>query len=167
MVTNNEEIYDKYNKAVFPGWQGGPLMHVIAAKARRLWRGGATVVLEYAHAVVENAAALGEGLVEGAACASFPAAPTITCASSTSRPRASPARRPKSCLEPLGITTNKNAIPTIHSRLPSRAACAWEAPRLPRVALTLTRPAASAASSHAPSSIVMTDRPRGSRARSA
>ena len=65
MVTNNEEIYDKYNKAVFPGWQGGPLMHVIAAKAVAFGEAAQPSFSEYAHAVVENAAALGEGLVEG------------------------------------------------------------------------------------------------------
>ena len=33
LLTNREDLYKKFNSAVFPGYQGGPLMHVVAAKA--------------------------------------------------------------------------------------------------------------------------------------
>ena len=64
MVTNNEEIYDKYNKAVFPGWQGGPLMHVIAAKAVCLKEAMTQEYKDYGKQIVKNAAALAEGFRE-------------------------------------------------------------------------------------------------------
>ena len=64
ILTNNEELAAKINKAVFPGIQGGPLMHVIAAKAvcfgealRPEWK-------VYAQNVIDNAQALAKGLVQ-------------------------------------------------------------------------------------------------------
>ena len=65
MVTNNEEIYDKYNKAVFPGWQGGPLMHVIAAKAVAFGEAAQPSFSEYAHAGRRKRRRLGRGLGRG------------------------------------------------------------------------------------------------------
>ncbi len=44
ILTNDEELGKKINSAVFPGMQGGPLMHVIAAKAVALRRGAAAVL---------------------------------------------------------------------------------------------------------------------------
>ena len=110
MVTNNEEIYDKYNKAVFPGWQGGPLMHVIAAKAVAFGEAAQPSFSEYAHAVVKNAAALGEGLVEGGLRLVSGGTDNHLCLVDLT-PAGITGKEAEELLEPLGITTNKNAIP--------------------------------------------------------
>ncbi|MBQ6848340.1 MAG: serine hydroxymethyltransferase [Clostridia bacterium] len=62
ILCNDEEIYTKINKAVFPGTQGGPLMHIIAAKAVALGEALTPEFKEYQHQVVLNAAALCDGL---------------------------------------------------------------------------------------------------------
>ncbi|MGO9048367.1 MAG: serine hydroxymethyltransferase [Xanthobacteraceae bacterium] len=62
ILTNDEEIAKKLNSAVFPGMQGGPLMHVIAAKAVAFGEALHPSFKPYAKAVVENAKALAETL---------------------------------------------------------------------------------------------------------
>ena len=62
ILCNDEEIYAKINKAVFPGTQGGPLMHIIAAKAVALGEALTPEFVEYQKQVVKNAAALCDGL---------------------------------------------------------------------------------------------------------
>ena len=54
----SEELYKKLNSAVFPGAQGGPLMHVIAAKAVALKEAMEPVYKEYQHQVIKNAQAM-------------------------------------------------------------------------------------------------------------
>lgn len=62
ILTNNEEIAKKINSAIFPGTQGGPLMHVIAAKAVCFKEDLTPQFKEYAAQVLKNAKALGETL---------------------------------------------------------------------------------------------------------
>ncbi|MDZ5451944.1 serine hydroxymethyltransferase [Labrys sp. ZIDIC5] len=62
ILTNDEEIAKKVNSAVFPGLQGGPLMHVIAAKAVAFGEALRPEFKAYAKQVVENAAALAANL---------------------------------------------------------------------------------------------------------
>ncbi|MEZ5775450.1 MAG: serine hydroxymethyltransferase [Hyphomicrobiaceae bacterium] len=62
ILTNDEEIAKKVNSAIFPGIQGGPLMHVIAAKAVAFGEALRPEFKTYARNVVENAKALGEVL---------------------------------------------------------------------------------------------------------
>jgi len=62
ILTNNEELAKKLNSAVFPGMQGGPLMHVIAAKAVAFGEALRPSFRLYAKNVVENAKALAETL---------------------------------------------------------------------------------------------------------
>lgn len=64
ILCNDEEIAKKLNKAVFPGTQGGPLMHVIAAKAVCFGEALKPSFKEYAQNVVNNAQALAAGLVK-------------------------------------------------------------------------------------------------------
>lgn len=64
ILTNDEELAKKINKAVFPGIQGGPLMHVIASKAVCFGEALKPEFKEYGKKVVENAQALAKGLVE-------------------------------------------------------------------------------------------------------
>ncbi len=65
VLTNDEEIAKKINSAVFPGLQGGPLMHVIAAKAVALHEALRPEFKLYAHAVVDNARALAASVKAG------------------------------------------------------------------------------------------------------
>jgi glycine hydroxymethyltransferase len=62
VLTNDEEIAKKINSAVFPGLQGGPLMHVIAAKAVAFGEALRPSFKVYAKNIVENAKALAETL---------------------------------------------------------------------------------------------------------
>ena len=64
ILCNDEEIYLKINKAVFPGTQGGPLMHIIAAKAVALGEALTDEYKEYQQQVVKNAAALAKALTD-------------------------------------------------------------------------------------------------------
>ena len=63
ILTNDEELAKKIDKAVFPGTQGGPLMHIIAAKAVALGEALTDEYKEYQKQVVKNAAALAEALL--------------------------------------------------------------------------------------------------------
>ena len=63
IMTNREDLAKKINSAVFPGLQGGPLMHVIAAKAVALGEALKPEFKEYAKNVVANAKVLGETLI--------------------------------------------------------------------------------------------------------
>ena len=63
ILTNREDLAKKINSAVFPGLQGGPLMHVIAAKAVALGEALKPEFKEYAKNVVANAKVLGETLL--------------------------------------------------------------------------------------------------------
>jgi glycine hydroxymethyltransferase len=65
ILTNDEDIAKKVNSAIFPGLQGGPLMHVIAAKAVAFHEALTPEFRNYAHAVVANAKALAETIVAG------------------------------------------------------------------------------------------------------
>jgi glycine hydroxymethyltransferase len=62
ILTNDEDLAKKFNSAIFPGIQGGPLMHVIAAKAVSFGEALRPEFKTYAHAVVANAKALAETL---------------------------------------------------------------------------------------------------------
>ena len=65
ILCNDEEIYKKINSAVFPGTQGGPLEHIIAAKAVCFGEALQPAFKDYAKQVVKNAQVLAEELVKG------------------------------------------------------------------------------------------------------
>jgi glycine hydroxymethyltransferase len=65
ILTDDEDLAKKINSAIFPGLQGGPLMHVIAAKAVAFHEALTPEFKAYAHAVVANAKALAEPIVAG------------------------------------------------------------------------------------------------------
>ena len=62
ILTNNQELAKKFNSAVFPGYQGGPLMHIIAAKAVGFLEALKPEFREYIRSVLENAKILAETL---------------------------------------------------------------------------------------------------------
>jgi glycine hydroxymethyltransferase len=65
IILCREELKADINRAVFPGQQGGPLMHVIAAKAVALKIAQSEAFAERQRRTVANAKALGEGLIDG------------------------------------------------------------------------------------------------------
>lgn len=64
ILTNNEKIMEKINKTIFPGIQGGPLMHVIAAKAQCFYEAMQDDYKEYMKQVLKNAKILSDTLKE-------------------------------------------------------------------------------------------------------
>ena len=66
-----EQFAKAVDSAVFPGLQGGPLMHVIAAKAVAFEEASQPGFRDYAAQIVKNASALAEGLIKGAADVRF------------------------------------------------------------------------------------------------
>src|SRR5499427_6443377 len=110
ILTDDEEIGRRLNAAVFPGLQGGPLMHVIAAKAVALHEALQPAFKIYARAVVENAVALAAALNQ--------AGLEIVSGGTDShlmlvdlRPLGITGRDAEGSLERGGVTCNKNGIP--------------------------------------------------------
>ena len=64
ILCNDEELYKKINSAVFPGTQGGPLEHIIAAKAVSFGEALKPEFQAYGRQVVSNAQALAQGLID-------------------------------------------------------------------------------------------------------
>jgi len=64
ILTNDEDLAKKLNSAIFPGLQGGPLMHIVAAKAVAFREALRPEFKLYAHRVVENARALADSLMQ-------------------------------------------------------------------------------------------------------
>jgi glycine hydroxymethyltransferase len=110
ILAMDEEIGKKINSAVFPGLQGGPLMHVIAAKAVSFGEALAPEFKRYAKAVVENAKALAETLVAGG-CAITTGGTDNHLMLVDLRPKKLTGRASEGSLERAGITCNKNGIP--------------------------------------------------------
>ena len=110
VLTNDEEIIKAINKAVFPGIQGGPLMHIIAAKAVAFNEALQPSFKEYAKQVIENAKTLGETLKkEGATLVSGGTDNHIVLLDV--RPWNLTGKEAEKLLEEAGITSNKNTIP--------------------------------------------------------
>lgn len=110
VLTNNEAIAKKINSAVFPGLQGGPLMHVIAAKAVAFGEALRPEFKSYSAAVIENAKVLAARLQERGA--NLVAGGTDThLALVDLSPLGITGRDADEALERAGITCNKNSIP--------------------------------------------------------
>ncbi len=110
VMTNDEAIAKKINSAVFPGLQGGPLMHVIAAKAVAFGEALQPEFRSYAAAVIENAKALAARLKERGA--DLVAGGTDTHVALVDlRPLGVTGRDADEALERAGITCNKNGVP--------------------------------------------------------
>jgi glycine hydroxymethyltransferase len=110
ILTNDEAIAKRINSAVFPGLQGGPLMHVIAAKAVAFGEALRPEFKDYAHATVANAQALAGRLK--ARGADVVAGGTDThLALIDLRPLGVTGRDADEALERSAITCNKNGIP--------------------------------------------------------
>lgn len=110
ILTNDEEIFKGVNKAIFPGLQGGPLMHVIAAKAVSFKEALQPSFKEYAVQVVKNASVLADTLKqEGAVLVSGGTDNHLLMVDV--RPWDLTGKEAEYVLEEAGITVNKNTIP--------------------------------------------------------
>ncbi len=110
VLTNDEAIAKKINSAVFPGLQGGPLMHVIAAKAVAFGEALQPDFKSYIAAVVENAKVLAATLKErGAEVVSGGTDTHLALIDLT--PLGVTGKDADEALERAGITCNKNGIP--------------------------------------------------------
>ncbi len=110
ILANDEEIGKRINSAIFPGLQGGPLMHVIAAKAVAFGEALRPSFADYTRAVVDNAQVLAATLVEtGLAIVSGGTDTHLLLVDL--RPLGLTGRDAEQALERAGITCNKNGIP--------------------------------------------------------
>ena len=110
LILGKEAFAKKVNSAVFPGTQGGPLEHVIAAKAVCFREAMSESFREYAHKVVENAAALADGLrQEGFDLVTGGTDNHLILADL--RPMGITGREMQHRCDENNITLNKNAIP--------------------------------------------------------
>jgi len=110
ILTNDEAIAKKVNSAVFPGLQGGPLMHVIAAKAVAFGEALRPEFKTYAQAVVANAKALAASLQEqGLDIVSGGTDNHLMLVDL--RPKNATGKRAEAALGRANITCNKNGIP--------------------------------------------------------
>ena len=110
ILTNDEDIAKKVNSAIFPGIQGGPLMHVIAAKAVAFGEALEPGFKVYQQQVIANAKALADQLIKGGLS-------IVTGGTDTHvllvdlRPKGVKGNATEKALGRAHITTNKNGIP--------------------------------------------------------
>ncbi len=110
ILTNDEDIAKKINSAVFPGLQGGPLMHVIAAKAVAFAEALRPDFKDYARSIVDNARALAESLkAEGLDIVSGGTDNHLLLVDL--RPKQAKGKHAEKALDRASITCNKNGIP--------------------------------------------------------
>ena len=110
ILTNDEDLAKKINSAIFPGIQGGPLMHVIAAKAVAFGEALRPDFKDYQAQVIKNAQALADQLMKGGL-------DIVTGGTDTHvmlvdlRPKGVKGNATEKALERAHITCNKNGIP--------------------------------------------------------
>ncbi|MDU9003999.1 serine hydroxymethyltransferase [Sedimentitalea todarodis] len=110
ILTNDEALAKKFNSAIFPGIQGGPLMHVIAAKAVAFGEALQPGFKDYIKQVVTNAQALSDQLIKGGL-------DTVTHGTDTHvvlvdlRPKGVKGNATEKALGRAHITCNKNGVP--------------------------------------------------------
>lgn len=110
IVTNDEALAKKFNSAIFPGIQGGPLMHVIAAKAVAFGEALQPEFKDYIKQVIKNAQALSDQLIKGGL-------DTVTHGTDTHvllvdlRPKNVKGNATEKALGRAHITCNKNGVP--------------------------------------------------------
>src|SRR5919112_3126204 len=110
MILCREEFAKKVNSRVFPGMQGGPLMHAIAGKAVALGEAMRPESKDYARKIVENSKAMAEGLMEGGL--------NLVSGGTDNhlmlvdlRGTGTTGKELEELLEDVGVTCNKNMIP--------------------------------------------------------
>jgi glycine hydroxymethyltransferase len=110
ILTNDEDIAKKMNAAVFPGLQGGPLMHVIAAKAVAFGEALRPEFKAYAAQVKKNAAAMADELMKGGINIVSGGTDNHLCLADL-RPKKVTGKATEAALGRAHITCNKNGVP--------------------------------------------------------
>ncbi|MCO6383668.1 serine hydroxymethyltransferase [Oceanicola sp. 502str15] len=110
VLTNDADIAKKINSAVFPGLQGGPLMHVIAAKAVAFGEALRPEFKSYAAQVVKNAQAMADQLQKGGIDIVSGGTDNHLCLADL-RPKGVTGKAAEAALGRAHITTNKNGVP--------------------------------------------------------
>ena len=111
ILTNNEEIIKKINKTIFPGIQGGPLMHVIAAKAQCFYEALQPEFKVYQEQVVKNAKALAKTLEEDGLKIISGGTDNHLMLVDVKSTIGITGREAEEVLDKIHITVNKNTIP--------------------------------------------------------
>ncbi len=111
IMTNDEEIAKKIDKAIFPGIQGGPLMHIIAAKAVAFKQALSPEFKEYQHQIVKNAKALAETLEKGGLRLVSGGTDNHMILIDLKSSKGLTGAEVEKALDKAGITVNKNGIP--------------------------------------------------------
>lgn len=110
ILSNDEDIAKRVDKAVFPGAQGGPLMHVIAGKAVAFGEALQPSYGDYITQVVENANKLGQGMMDGGLRLVSGGTDNHLCLVDLTAADVT-GKDAEKLLESVGLTVNKNSIP--------------------------------------------------------
>jgi len=111
ILSNNESFFKKLNSRVFPGVQGGPLMHVIAAKAVAFGEALKPDFIEYQKQVLANAQTLADTLVKRGLELVTGGTDNHLMIVNTFATKKITGKDAQELLEKAGVTTNKNALP--------------------------------------------------------
>ena len=115
ILTNDDEIAEKIDKTIFPGIQGGPLMHVIAAKAVAFKEALTEEFKEYQKQIVKNAKALAEAMMKRGYHVVSGGTDThlflVDLSKSKDEVKEVTGKAAEKALERAGITVNKNTVP--------------------------------------------------------
>ena len=120
ILTNNEEIIKKINKTIFPGIQGGPLMHVIAAKAQCFYEALQPEFKTYQEQVVKNAKILAKTLEEEGFKIISGGTDNHLMLVDVKNTLGLTGKEAEEILDKINITVNKNTIPN-ETESPSKA----------------------------------------------
>ena len=111
ILSNDEDIAKRIDKAIFPGTQGGPLMHTIAAKAVCFGEALKPEFKDYAARIVKNCSALADGLVKNGFKLVSGGTDNHLILVDLTGMKVDTGKEAEHLLDEIGITCNKNAIP--------------------------------------------------------
>lgn len=111
ILTNNEEIITKINKTIFPGIQGGPLMHVIAAKAQCFYEAMEPSFKDYTTNIIKNAKALSKTFINNGVKVISGGTDNHLMLIDVKSSFGITGKEAETILDKINITTNKNTIP--------------------------------------------------------
>lgn len=111
ILTNDEEIMTKINKIIFPGIQGGPLMHVIAAKAQCFYEAMEPSFKDYTTNIIKNAKALSKTFINNGVKVISGGTDNHLMLIDVKSSFGITGKEAETILDKINITTNKNTIP--------------------------------------------------------
>lgn len=111
ILTNDEEIITKINKTIFPGIQGGPLMHVIAAKAQCFYEAMEPSFKDYTTNIIKNAKALSKTFINNGVKVISGGTDNHLMLIDVKSSFGITGKEAETILDKINITTNKNTLP--------------------------------------------------------